>query len=495
VLAATILASAMSFIDSSVVVVALPSIQAEFGSAMAQLQWTLTGYTLMMGSLVLTGGALGDRYGRRRIFDLGVVLFALASVACALAPSAEALIAGRMLQGLGGALLTPGSLSILSASFPRELRGRAFGTWAGAAAITTAAGPLVGGWMIDHLSWRAIFYINIPLSLAVLLISWRCIPESRDLDSAKRLDWWGASLAVLGFGLLTYGLIASGERGFLHLSSGGLLLAGAAVLAAFLAVEANLRTPMMPLRLFRSRTFAGVNSLTVVLYFALGGGLFLLPFNLIQVQGYSATQAGAAFLPFALLIGTLSRFAGSLIERFGARRMLAVGPLLVCAGFVCHSLPGIGGPYWTTFFPGMVLMGLGMACCVTPLTTTVMNAVDDRFVGLASGINNAAARLAGLLAVAVLGAVAVLVFVPALQAELAGLALPAAAETALLRDAASLAGLAPPPGLEPAQQAAALAAVQAAFVVAFRTVMLLIAGMALAAALVAWTTISESDAA
>jgi EmrB/QacA subfamily drug resistance transporter len=494
VLAATILASSMGFIDSSVVVVALPAIQQDFGAAMAQLQWTLSGYTLMMGALVLTGGALGDRYGRRRVFDLGILLFALASVACAAAPTAETLIFARVVQGVGAALLTPGSLSILAASFPREIRGKAFGTWAGAAAITTAAGPLVGGWMIDHWSWRAIFGINVPLSAVVLVLSWRYIPESRDLDSAKRLDAWGAVLAVLGFGLLTWGLIASGERGFLHLLSGGMLLAGLGVLAVFLALEANLRQPMMPLHLFRSSDFSGVNALSVFLYFALGGALFLLPFNLIQVQGYSATAAGAAFLPFALLIGTLSRFAGTLIGRFGARRLLTVGPLIAGGGFLAHSLAGIGGSYWTTFFPGMVLMGLGMACCVTPLTTTVMNAVEDRYAGLASGISNAAARVASLLAVAVLGALAVLLFEPALARALAGLDLGPEMRAAILAEAENLAGLKPPAALAPGRSQAVEAAVDRAFVEAFSTAMRLIAGLALVAAAVAWLTISDRPA-
>jgi EmrB/QacA subfamily drug resistance transporter len=491
VLAATILASAMGFIDSSVVVVALPAIQQDFGAAMAQLQWTLSGYTLMMGALVLTGGALGDRYGRRRIFDLGVLLFALASIACALAPSVESLIVARLAQGLGAALLTPGSLSILAASFPREIRGKAFGTWAGAAAITTAAGPLVGGWMIDNLSWRAIFYINVPLSAVVLWLSWRTIPESRDLNSAKRLDVWGAGLAVLGFGLLTYGLIASGERGFLHLGSGGVLLAGLAAIVVFLAVEASLRQPMMPLHLFRSADFSGVNALTVFLYFALGGALFLLPFNLIQIHGYSATAAGAAFLPFALLIGVLSRFAGTLIQRLGARRLLTAGPLVAGCGFLAHALVGTEGSYWTTFFPGMVLMGLGMACVVTPLTTTVMNAVDDRYAGLASGISNAAARVASLLAVAVLGTLAVLLFEPALAERLAARDLPAELSEGVLARATELAGLTAPAEATPAEARAVRGAVEEAFVSAFRAAMLTIAGLAVLAATLAWFTISD----
>lgn len=492
VLVATILGSSMAFIDGTVVNVALPALQAAFDADLVDVQWVVESYALTLAALLLLGGAAGDRFGRRRVFGLGVALFAAASVWCGLAPSVEQLIVARAVQGFGAALLVPGSLALLSATFSDAQRGRAIGTWAGATAITSAGGPVLGGWLVEQVSWRAIFFINVPVAAVIMAILWLRVPEQGERATGGGLDWSGALLASLGLAGVVYALIEAGRLGFSH----GMVLAalggGVVLLVTFVAREARAGDPMLPLGLFRSATFSGVNLLTVLLYGALGGALFFVPFNLIQVQGYSATGAGAAFLPFILIVFLLSRWAGGLTSRYGARLPLTVGPAVAALAYVLFALPGIGGSYWVSFFPPMVVLGLGMAIAAAPLTTTVMEAVADERAGIASGVNNAAARVAGLLAVAVMGLMALAAFQRRLGPQLDALTLPAGARRAIDDGLVQLAALEVPTGLDGDTAQAVARAVDTAFIGSFRVVMLTAAALAALSALVALWTVARS---
>ncbi len=482
VLVATILGSSMAFIDGTVVNVALPVLQVDLHATATEAQWVVETYALFLAALILVGGSLGDRLGRRRIFAVGVVVFTLASVACGIAPNIQALIFARAVQGVGGAMLTPGSLAIISASFDSDSRGRAIGTWSGFTSITSAFGPVLGGWLVEHASWRWVFFLNVPLAIVVLVVTFWRVPESCDTRASRHLDLLGALLATVGLGALVFGLIewsALGPRSPLVILA---LLLGAGALVAFVVVEAHSAAPMMPLDLFRSRTFSGANLLTLLLYAALGALTYFVPFNLIRVQGYSATAAGAAFLPFVLLMFLLSRWSGGLVSRYGSKLPLMVGPLIASVGFVLFAVPGIGGSYWTTYFPAVVVLGLGMSIAVAPLTTTVLGAAGQDRAGVASGINNAVARVASLLAIAVLGIVVAAVFNAALDNSLAALHVAPDIQHLLDAQRANLAGAQAPASVAEPLRAALQRIIAEAFLAGFRVIMLICAILAVGAA-------------
>jgi EmrB/QacA subfamily drug resistance transporter len=401
VLAGTVLGSSLAFIDSSAVNLTLPVIQQRLGGGLGAAQWIVNAYALMLGALVLAGGAAADRYGRKRVFLIGVALFAAASAACGLAPSLSTLIAARAAQGVAAAILTPASLALLGASFDDKARGQAVGVWAGASGLMSAVGPVLGGWLAETVSWRAVFAINLPLAAVAVWLTWSGARESRGA-SRGRVDWAGAATATAGLGLLTWALTEAPKRGAdpVVLATFG---AGVLLLAGFLAIEARAENPMMPLGLFRSVPFSGLNGLTLLLYAAFGGALFLLPFELIRVHRYPPATAGAALLPLSIGLAMLSPLSGRLASRLGARPMLLGGGLTVGAGFALLAWRAGDPGYWTGAFPGLLLVAVGMGIAVAPLTDAVLSAVPGEREGAASGINNAVARIAGLLAVALAG--------------------------------------------------------------------------------------------
>ena len=438
VLAATILGSGMAFMDATVVNVALPALQSSLGASGTQVQWVVEAYALFLAALLLVGGSLGDIYGRRRIFVAGTVMFAGASAWCGLAPGIYWLIVARGVQGIGGALLVPGSLALISSTFCEEDRGRAIGTWSASTAVMGTIGPVLGGWLIGFGSWRWVFFMNLPLAAAVVAIAWWRIPESRvELDKG-RLDWAGAGLITAGLSGVTFGLIEWNSGTALVKIAG---VAGAIALVAFVVVERRAKSPLMPLGLFRSRNFSGANLLTLFLYAAFSGVLYFLPLDLIQVQHYSAAQAGAALLPLMLFMFFLSRWSGGLVARYGAKLPLMIGPAVVAVGFALLTRSGVNAGYAATVLPAALVLGFGMAMSVAPLTTTVMNSIELERAGVASGINNAVSRVAGLLAIAVLGAVFSWGFNQRLDRGLEALSIPSAEKAAVSAQRAKLAAI------------------------------------------------------
>jgi EmrB/QacA subfamily drug resistance transporter len=491
VLTATILGSSITFIDGTVVNVALPVLQRELGTDIVGTQWIVEAYALMLSALILVGGSLGDRFGRKRIFSAGLLLFAIASAWCGLAGNVTQLIAARAVQGIGAAMLVPGSLAIISASFAEKDRGRAIGTWSGFTSIAAGIGPVLGGWLIENVSWRWIFFINLPLAAVVLIITWWRVPESRDESASERVDIPGVATATLGLSGLTYGLLESGTRGLNDPRVTGSLATGFALLILFVIIERKRGSKaMMPLALFRSRTFTGANLLTLFLYAALSGLMFFLPFNLIQIQGYSATKAGAALLPFVLTMFVLSRWAGGLVQHYGGKLPLITGPIVAGIGFALFMLPGANaGNYWTSFFPAVIVMSLGMATSVVPLTTTVMGAVEERHAGIASGVNNAVSRTAGLISIAILGIVMTAAFARNFEASLQALDLTAESRAELKVQASRLASISIPEQVKEAAKPAVKRAIEESFVHGFRVVMIIAMVLTLMSALCAWLLI------
>jgi EmrB/QacA subfamily drug resistance transporter len=484
ILAATILGSSMTFIDATVVNVALPALQADLHATITDVQWVIEAYALFLGALILVGGSMGDQFGRKRVFLFGVVFFTVASVFCGIATSPGTLVIGRALQGIGAAFLVPGSLAIISATFDEGERGRAIGTWSGFSAITTAIGPVSGGWLVEHASWRTVFFLNVPLAVVVVVLSMHFMNESRDASRTTRIDWSGGALAVLGLGGIVFGLLEWPPLGVGHPLVQGALAIGAVSLVLLLIVERRVRNPMLPFALFRSRSFTLANVLTLLLYAALSVVLFLVPLNLIQVQHYTATAAGAALLPFPVIMFALSRWSGSLVARIGSRLPLTIGPAIAALGLALYARPGVGGTYWTTFFPAVVVLALGMTVTVAPLTTTVMGAVDARHAGVASGINNAVARVAGLLAIAIFGVLFARTFEARVRTRLDHLPLSVSAREDIDRELPRMAGadIAHVASIPPTERPVVRAIIDEAFVFAFRVVMTGAAGLALAGA-------------
>jgi len=493
ILTATILASSMAFIDGTVVNVALPFLQKELNATVIGVQWVVESYSLFLSALLLVGGSLGDRYGRRRIFSIGVIIFAIASAACGIAANIEQLIIARAVQGVGGALLVPGSLAIISASFDEDHRGKAIGTWSGFSAITTAIGPVLGGWLVEHISWRAVFFLNLPLALAVLIISFFKVPESKDEEDLGALDWLGAGSATLGLGGLVYGLIESPRLGFSNPIVIVTLGVGVTALLFFLWNEAHAKNPMVPLHLFRSRNFSGANLLTLLLYAAVGALFFFLALNFVQVQKYSATAAGGALLPFIVIMFVLSRWSGGLVDRFGARLPLVIGPFVAAAGFALFAIPGVGAGYLFGFLPAILVLGLGMTATVAPLTTTVMNSVPQEQAGVASGINNAVSRTAGLLAIAVFGVVMLVSFSGTLERRLNQLSIDEGPKQNLVDQRVKLAGIEIPANLNAGDKESVQIAIDESFIAGFRTLMLISAALAAASGLISWILIRSNS--
>lgn len=490
VLTAAILGSSMTFIDGTVVNVALPALQTGFGATVADVQWVVESYGLFLSALILVGGSMGDLFGRRRVFLAGVTMFTVASVWCGFAWNIHQLVIARAAQGIGAAFLVPGSLAIISASFSEDKRGKAIGTWSGFTAITTAAGPVLGGWLIENASWRWVFFINVPLAAAVVLITLRHVPESRGAASG-RIDWLGALIITIGLGGVVGGMIESVTLGWKHPAVLGLLVIGSLCTVVFPLVETRVRAPMVPMLLFASRTFCGANLLTFFLYAALGVFFFLFPMNLMQVQGYSATATGAAALPLILLMFSLSRWSGGLVARWGAKLPLVVGPLIAAAGFLLFAIPSEGGSYWTTFFPAFVVLGVGMSISVAPLTTVVMSAVEQAHAGVASGINNAVSRVSGLLAIAVLGIVMVHAFSLELDRSLAHLAIPGELLKSVQSNRTKLGAITLPRNVDFETAQATRESIHRSFVFGFRIVVLICAALSFASAIFAWRMITN----
>jgi EmrB/QacA subfamily drug resistance transporter len=490
VVAAASLGSGMAFLDSTVMNVALPAVQTDLNVSASGVQWVFGAFALVLAAFLLVGGSLGDRYGRRRVFVLGAAIFAVASVWCALAPDPAQLFVARAVQGAGGALLVPASLAIVGASFEGKLRAKAIGAWAALSATAMAVGPLLGGLLVKEVSWRAAFLITPAMAVVAIPIALRHVPESRDPE-ARRLDLVGAILATSGLGGLVYGLIESSASSFSDPVVLAALTVGFVALSAFVVVERRTKEPMVPPSLFRSRDFGGANLVTLLFYMALTGSLYFLPFLMMQVHGYSAFVAGSVFLPFVAMTFVLGRLSARICARYGAKVPLVVASLAAAAGFMLFALPSAEhGSYWTSFFPAMVVQSFGMALVITPLTSVALGSVVAEHSGMASGVNNAAARVAAPLAVAVLGVVIYGVFSISLDTRLDNMNLSSEVRSEMEVAKADLGAAEAPEGVDAGTAAQIERAIDESFVAGFRAVMLISSGLALASGLAASLLVS-----
>jgi len=481
IMVSAILASSMAFIDGTALNVVLPALQKSLNATGTDLFWLLNAYLLILASLILIGGSLGDKLGRKRVFMVGILIFIIGSAACGVSPGINILIASRIVQGIGGALMIPGSLSLISSSINENERGKAIGTWSAVTVMVTMGGPVLGGALADAGLWRYIFFINVPIGIVTLVILALKVSESRDTDSDKTIDFPGAIAIALGLASVTFGFLRIPAVGFgnwqVYLSlTGGVLL-----LIAFLIIEAKSKHPMMPLALFKNAMFSGVNLLTFFLYAGLGAGMLFLGLNLVQVQGYTQLQSGLTFLPFTVLMITLARYAGAIADKHGPRLLLILGPATAGVGLLVLSFIGqTKGPsvYWTTFFPGILVFGLGMSFTVAPLTAAVMGSVSGHFSGVASGVNNALTRIANVFANAVFGALAVLFFAGALQSEIKDMPLNAKDRQEVVAQAANLGNAKVPSNINTPDKARIEKAYHGGFIHAYANIMRISAGLA-----------------
>jgi EmrB/QacA subfamily drug resistance transporter len=485
VIAAASLGSGMAFLDSTVMNVALPAVQMNLQASAREVQWVFGAFALVLAAFLLVGGSLGDRYGRRRVFVLGAAIFAVASAWCALASGPEQLVVARAVQGAGGALLVPGALAIVGASFDEAQRAKAIGAWGALSATAMAVGPVLGGWLVEEISWRAAFLISPAMAVVAIPIALWHVPESRNPE-VRSLDLLGAVLATSGLGGVVYGLIESSTSGFGEPLVLAALLVGVVTLLAFVFIERRGENPMVPPALFRSRNFDGANLVTLLFYMALTGSLYFVPFLMMQVHGYSALAVGSVFLPFVAMALLLSPLSGHILARFGAKVPLVVASLAAGSGFVLFAVPGVEhDSYWTSFFPAMVVQGFGMALVITPLTAVALGSVEREHSGLASGVNNAAARVAAPLAVAVLGVLVYTAFSANLDARLESMDLSGGIRSEMEAAKADLGAAEAPHGVNARTAADIERAIDESFVAGFRAVMLGCVGLALMSALAA----------
>ncbi|MDP9077714.1 MAG: MFS transporter [Bacteroidota bacterium] len=497
IMASAVLTSSMAFIDGTALNVVLPSLQQSLQASGSDLFWILNAYLVMLASLMLIGGSLGDRLGHKRVFMYGIAAFIVGSTACGLSGTATSLILSRLLQGAGGALMIPGSLSLISSSIDSNERGKAIGTWSSFTTLVTMGGPVLGGALADAGLWRFIFFINVPIGIAALFILWRHVKEPIRSPEQKPLDIWGALTICTSLAAITYGILSSTAQGHQRLLPVCFLVAGFILLILFIIIEHRSSNPMMPLKLFSSAAFTGANLLTFFLYAALGSGMLFLSLDLVQIQGYSQLQSGLAFLPFTLLLLFFAGFAGKLADKYGPRFFLTCGPLTAGVGLLILSFQGqTSGPadYWKTFLPGILIFGLGMAFTVAPLTSSVMGSVDEEYSGIASGINNAITRIANVFAYAILGALAVIIFSGELTKTIEHIPLSAIEKVQVLAQAGNLGNAKVPDAIHSPVSGQVIRAYHASFIRAFMFIIRLSASLAFVGAFFAYLLIKPGRA-